>query len=57
MDSQMWFRGKTDAHGWFTIRHHESGLFMTKKEDGDIAIEGIFLLYSVLSKNTGAYQN
>ena len=57
MDSQMWFRGKTDAHGWFTIRHYESGLFMTKKEDGDIAIEGIFLLYSVLSKNTGAYQN
>ena len=38
----MWFRGKTDAYGWFTIRHYESGLFMTKKEDGDIAIEGIF---------------
>ena len=42
MDSQMWLRGKTDAHGWFTIRHYESGLFMTKKEDGDITIEGIF---------------
>lgn len=56
IDSQMWFRGKTDAHGWFTIRHYESGLFMTKKEDGDITIEGIFLLHLALSKNTGADQ-
>ena len=45
MDSQMWFRGKTDAHGWFTIRHFESSLFMTKKEDGVLTIEGKYFIF------------
>ena len=43
----MWFRGKTDAHGWFTIRHYESGLFMTNKQDGDVTIESIFFIVCI----------
>ena len=31
----LWIKGKVDANGWFTLKHKETGKFMTSKDNED----------------------
>ena len=35
IEDDQWIKGKVDANGWFTIKHKETGKFMTSKDNED----------------------
>ena len=52
-EDDEWIKGKVDANGWFTLKHKETGKFMTSKDNEDHpTIEGKLGL--ILYMNSGA---
>ena len=51
-EDDEWIKGKVDANGWFTLKHKETGKFMTSKDNEDHpTIEGKLGL--ILYMNSG----